>query len=88
MARKGPDFTTPVRRVLIALMALVLVALGAMYKKRGWVQQYHIGAMRNNNAQIFEKYGPDVGFDSITDAPFAKNLSRLMDAQAKTDTLP
>ncbi|VDS08030.1 Cell shape-determining protein MreC [Paracoccus haematequi] len=27
MARKGPDFTTPVRRVLIALMALVLVAL-------------------------------------------------------------
>ena len=27
MARKGPDFTTPVRRVLIALMTLVLVAL-------------------------------------------------------------
>ena len=27
MARKGPDFTTPVRRVLIALMALVLIAL-------------------------------------------------------------
>ena len=79
---------TPKQKHTDSYRTLVLVALGAMYKKRGWVQQYHIGALRNNNAQSFEKYGPDVGFDSITDAPFAKNLSRLMDAQAKTDTLP
>ena len=40
----------------------VLVELARMYKARGWAQQYHIGAMRNNNPRMFEKYGADVGF--------------------------
>ncbi len=66
----------------------LLVALGGMYHKRGWVQQYHIAAMRNNNARIFNTYGPDVGFDSILDEPIAHNLSRLLDAQDKTNSLP
>ena len=60
---------------------MVLAGLGAMYAQRGWVQQYHIGAMRNNNTAMFKRYGPDVGFDSITDAPVAQHLSRLMDLQ-------
>ena len=43
----------------------VLVWLGAEYARRGWVQQYHIGALRNNNQRQFKLLGPDVGFDSI-----------------------
>ena len=43
----------------------VLVFLGAEYARRGWVQQYHIGALRNNNLRQFKLLGPDVGFDSI-----------------------
>ncbi len=66
----------------------LFTALGGMYRKRGWVQQYHIAAMRNNNTRIFKTYGPDVGFDSITDEPIAHNLSRLLDAQDQTDSLP
>ncbi len=66
----------------------LLTALGGMYSKRGWVQQYHIAAMRNNNTRIFETYGPDVGFDSIIDEPIAHALSRLLDAQDKTGSLP
>jgi glucuronate isomerase len=31
----------------------VLVWLGAQYSRRGWVQQYHIGALRNNNQRQF-----------------------------------
>jgi len=66
----------------------VLVELGRMYKERGWVQQYHIGAMRNNNPTMFKKYGPDVGFDSIDDTCIAENLSRLLAAQQDTGNLP
>ncbi len=66
----------------------VLVELARMYKTRGWVQQYHIGAMRNNNPRMFEKYGPDVGFDSIDDGCIAQNLSRLLAEQERADNLP
>ncbi len=66
----------------------LMVKLGAMYKKRGWVQQYHMGAMRNNNPRMFEMYGPDVGFDSINDTCIAENLSHLMADQERTGDLP
>jgi hypothetical protein len=35
----------------------VLVFLGAEYARRGWVQQYHIGALRNNNQRQFKLLG-------------------------------
>ncbi len=66
----------------------LLVALGGVYKKFGWAQQYHIAAMRNNNARMFARYGADVGFDSINDAAIAPKLSRLLDAQDKLGALP
>ncbi|WP_139382215.1 glucuronate isomerase, partial [Salmonella enterica] len=56
----------------------VLVFLGAEYARRGWVQQYHIGALRNNNLRQFTLLGPDVGFDSINDRPIAEALSKLL----------
>ena len=67
---------------------MLLVGLGELYSKRGWTQQYHIAAMRNNNTAMFRACGPDVGFDSINDEPIAVKLARLMDAQAEKDALP
>ena len=67
---------------------VLLAGLGGMYAQRGWAQQYHMGAMRNNNTAIFHRYGPDVGFDSVLDAPVARNLSRLMDLQNNQGQLP
>ncbi len=52
------------------------------------MQQYHIGAMRNNNTAMFRRYGPDTGFDSISDAPFARSLSKLLDLQNNQGQLP
>ena len=66
----------------------LLVALGGMYAKRGWVQQYHMNALRNNNTAMFEKHGPDTGFDSIDDELIAGKLSRLLDAQERAGLLP
>ncbi len=66
----------------------ILVELARMYKERGWAQQYHIGAMRNANPRMFEKYGPDVGFDSIDDTCIAENLARLLAAEERSGNLP
>ena len=76
------------REEIEAYKTYMLVELGRMYKARGWVQQYHIGALRNNNPRMFEKYGPDVGFDSIYDSNIAENLSRLMAEQEREGNLP
>lgn len=66
----------------------VLVWLGSEYARRGWVQQYHIGALRNNNRRQYQLLGPDVGFDSINDRPLAEPLARLLDAQNRNNALP
>ena len=44
---------------------VVMSELCTMNYKRGWVQQFHLGAMRNNNARMFMELGPDTGWDSI-----------------------
>ncbi len=58
----------------------MLLALSRMYYKKGWVQQFHLGPIRNNNKRLLTKLGPDTGFDSIGDYPHAKNLSSFLDA--------
>jgi len=65
-----------------------LIFLGEEYAKRGWVWQLHIGALRNNNTRMFEKLGPDTGFDSINDFQIAEGLSRILDSLEKKDCLP
>ncbi len=66
----------------------ILSYLGKEYHRLGWVQQYHIGAMRNNSTRMFNNIGADTGFDSIHDAPVAYDLSRLMDSMDREDKLP
>nr|WP_230976959.1 glucuronate isomerase [Proteiniclasticum sediminis] len=66
----------------------MLLTLGKLYHDYGWVQQYHIGAMRNNNTRMMKKLGADTGYDSINDGLVAEPLSRLMDALDSTDSLP
>jgi len=65
-----------------------LVFLGREYAKRGWVWQLHIGALRNNNTRMFNKLGPDTGFDSINDFQIAEGLSKILDTLDKEDMLP
>jgi glucuronate isomerase len=46
---------------------------------RGWVQQYHLGALRNNSSRALRTLGADTGFDSIGDFPQAVSLARFLD---------
>ena len=65
-----------------------LIYLGEEYAKRGWIWQLHIGAMRNNNTKMFEKLGPDTGFDSVNDFQIAEGLSKILNSLEKKDALP
>ena len=69
----------------------MLYELAKMDARSNWVQQFHIGATRNNNARMFRKLGPDTGFDAIADAevaqPMINLLSRLDDEKMLAKTI-
>lgn len=46
--------------------------------EKGWVQQYHLGALRNNNTRAMQVLGADTGWDSIGDFPQAQALARFL----------
>ncbi|WP_296700263.1 glucuronate isomerase [Algoriphagus sp.] len=65
----------------------VLKELSKMYHEKGWVQQFHLGALRNTNARMLQFLGPDTGFDSIGDFDQAKALAQYLNALDSTDQL-
>ncbi len=48
--------------------------------EKGWTQQFHYGAIRNNNSRMMKQLGPDTGFDSIGDFTVAKAMSAFFDS--------
>ena len=55
--------------------------------EKGWVQQYHLGALRNNNSRMLHKLGPDTGWDSIGDFSQGRALSKFLDRLDREDKL-
>lgn len=66
----------------------MLKACAEEYVKLGWTMQLHIGALRNNNTKMYNKLGPDTGYDSINDLAIAEDLARFMDHLECNDCLP
>jgi glucuronate isomerase len=71
----------------VQFKSAALIALGRMYFKKGWVQQFHLGAMRNNSTRMLRELGPDTGFDSIGDFPQARSLAMYFDYLDNTSQL-
>ena len=57
----------------------MLVTFAEMDYEAGWAQQFHYGAIRDNNSQMFKLLGPDTGFDSIGEFNTAKAMSKFLD---------
>lgn len=55
----------------------ILNKLCKLYHQKGWVQQFHLGAQRNNNDKMVNKIGLDAGVDSIGDFQLAQSMSKL-----------
>ncbi len=66
----------------------MMVEFALMDYAAGWVQQLHIGAMRNNSTRLFKQLGADIGCDSIGDLPVANSLSRFLDRLDVRNELP
>ncbi|WP_144502908.1 glucuronate isomerase [Bacillus pumilus] len=64
------------------------IMLGQAYCERGWAMQLHINALRNNNTKMFERLGPDTGYDAMNDEDIAKPLCRILDRLEQEDALP
>jgi glucuronate isomerase len=47
--------------------------------EKGWVQQFHLGALRNNNTRMMQTLGADTGWDSIGDFSQGRALAKFMD---------
>jgi len=69
---------TPTAEELLKFKSAMLYELALMDHKRNWTQQYHLGAMRDNNTRMLETLGSNKGFDSIGDYPVAIPLSKFM----------
>jgi glucuronate isomerase len=74
--RSGSDLKA---EEILKFKSCMLYEFGIMDHSRGWTQQFHIGAIRNNSTRLFKQLGPDVGLDSIGDFGIARPLSRLLD---------
>ena len=67
----------------------LLATCAKEYRARGWVMQWHFGCIRNNSTRMFERLGPDTGFDAMNDAGGnAVRLARMLDLLEQQDALP
>ena len=55
--------------------------------EKDWVQQYHLGALRNNNTRMLQQLGADTGWDSIGDFSQGKALATFLNRLDKNNQL-
>jgi glucuronate isomerase len=63
---------------IVKFKSAMLVEFAVMDWETGWTQQFHFGAIRDNNSRLFKSLGPDTGFDSIGDFTVAKAMSKFL----------
>jgi glucuronate isomerase len=78
----------PDAKECLKFKSAMLFELALMNHESGWVQQLHLGALRNNSTRLFNALGRDVGGDSIGDFVIAKPLSKFFDRLDKDNKLP
>ncbi|MBP8945706.1 MAG: glucuronate isomerase [Paludibacteraceae bacterium] len=64
---------------ILKFKSAMMVIFAELDWEKGWVQQFHYGAIRNNNTRLFKLLGPDTGFDSIGTFTTAKAMSKFFD---------
>lgn len=74
--RSGQELTEQETAVFKSGM---LYHLAVMNHEQGWVQQFHVGPLRNNRTKLLQNYGPDAGCDSLDDKPVARPMGRFFD---------
>jgi glucuronate isomerase len=72
---------------ILKLKAALLFQFAIWDHEKGWIQQFHLGALRNNNTRLLTQLGPDTGFDSMGDFSQARALSKFLNKLDTEDKL-
>jgi len=72
---------------ILQFKSAMSVIFAEMDWEKGWTQQFHYGAIRNNNTRFFNQAGADIGFDSIGTFLTAKAMSKFLDTLDKQNKL-
>ena len=70
---------SPTPDELLKFRSAMMYEFARMDAESGWVQQFHVGPIRNNNSKMFAAVGADTGYDSINDLPIAVAGNRFFD---------
>jgi glucuronate isomerase len=72
---------------ILKFKSALLIHLALMDHSKNWTQQFHLGALRNNNSRLLRQLGPDTGFDSIGDFEIGRSLSKFLNKLDTTNQL-
>ncbi len=86
--RRTRDGRVPSPSEVAQFKSALLLELAYMDHRSNWTQQYHLGVLRNTNSRMARILGPNAGFDSIGDIPFAQSLAKLLDRLDRQNQLP
>ncbi len=65
-----------------------MLFVGTEYNKRNWVMQLHYGTKRDNNRTMYEKLGPDTGYDCINNYAPSSQTADFLNALEVNKALP
>lgn len=65
-----------------------MLAVGAEYARLGWAMQLHYGCKRDNNTGMYNKLGPDTGYDCINNYAPSSQTADFLNALNETGKLP
>ena len=65
-----------------------MLFVGKEYHKLDWAMQLHYGCKRDNNAKMYQKLGPDTGYDCINNYAPSAQMADFLNALIETDELP
>lgn len=65
-----------------------MLFVGREYSRLGWVMQLHYGCKRDNNTPMFDRLGPDTGYDCINNYASSGQMADFLNALNVTGELP
>lgn len=58
------------------------------YHRRGWVMQIHYGCRRDNNIPMFDKLGPDTGYDCVDNSASSSDAAAFLGELERVNAMP
>ena len=71
-----------------AFKTACMLYVARQYRKLGWIMQLHYGCRRDNNPVMYDRLGPDTGFDTIDNYAPAGQTAAFLGALEATGDLP